>query len=331
MPSRVIKQAVGWAVFHAIRTLDRVLPVEALRWSLLPWAALRALLPTNCLQWSQDWPGCLGPDPGRHSMPWSQRLRHHLDRVPAFLPDRLGSPRWQERFEIVGLGPLEAARIAGQPVVLAFCHFGPIVLISHCLRARGIPAIPLVAGVARNRPYIHRLKDRRLPFPEVPGALYTDQIREVAAFGASAALLVAVDVRAGRTVDVPLADGWQFRLATGAIRMAAQKRALLLPCTVLSLGSWRFRIEFGRPVPEAFLGPVPDVARAAAHLVTELFPLQQAHPDHCCRELLGSFRQGTSPLRDSEALAAAGENSPDAALLVSETRSPNHSTAPTGL
>ena len=329
MPYRQIKQAIGYGVFHAIRTLDWLLPVEALRLALLPWAALRALLPTHCLQRSQNWPGCLGPDPGRGSRPWSQRLRHHLDRVPAFLPDRLGSPRWRERFEIAGLGPLEAARTAGQPVVLAFCHFGPIVLISHCLRARGIPTIPLVAGVARNRPYIHRLKDRLLPFPEVPGALYSDQIREVATLGAGAALLVAVDVRAGRTVDVPLAGGWQFRLATGAIRMAAQKRALLLPCTVLSLGPWKFRIELGRPVPEAFLGPVPDVARAAAHLVAELFPMQQAHPDHCGQELLESFRRGTSSLQSPEALAAAGVSPPDAAPPVSGTRSPNHSTAPT--
>lgn len=288
----MIKQAISFGVFHAIRFLDRLLPVAALRWALFPWAALRALLPTSCLQPSREWPVCLGPDPGCHPRPWSQRLRHHLDRVPAFLPDRLGSPQWRERFEIAGLGPLEAARMAGQPVVLAFCHFGPIGLISHGLRARGIPATPLVAGEARSRPFIHRLKDRYLPFPEAPGALYLDQIREAATLGSTTALLVAVDVRADRTVDVPLADGWQFRVATGAIRMAAKKRALLLPCTVLSIGPWRFRIELGRPVPEAFLGPVPDVSQAAAHLVAELFPLQKAYSDHWCRELLESLRHG---------------------------------------
>jgi hypothetical protein len=195
--------------------------------------------------------------------------------------------------------------MAGQPVVLAFCHFGPFVLISHCLRARGIPATPLVAGVARNRSFIHRLKDRYLPFPEVPGALYLDQIREAATLEARTALVVAVDVRAGRTVDVPLSDDWQFRFATGAIRMAAQKRALLLPCTVLSVGPWRFRIELGRPVPEAFLGPVPDVPRAAAHLVSELFPLQKAYSDHWCRELLESLRQRSSLMSGPEALDTA--------------------------
>lgn len=313
----MIKQAIGFGVFHAIRFLDLVLPVAVLRWALFPWAALRALLPTPCLQPSREWPMCLGPDPGCHPRPWSQRVRHHLDRVPAFLPDRLGSPRWRERFEFTGIGPLEAARMAGQPVVLAFCHFGPIVLISHCLRARGIPATPLVAGEARNRPLIHRLKDRYLPFPEVPGALYLDQIREAAALGTTTALLVALDVRADRTVDVPLADGWQFRVATGAIRMAARKRALLVPCTVLSVGPWRFRIELGRPVPEAFLGPVPDVSRAATHLVSELFPLQKAYSDHWCRELLESLRKPTSSMSGLDAPAAAGgEGRPDTAPSV---------------
>ncbi|MBN8246868.1 MAG: hypothetical protein J0L84_05425 [Verrucomicrobia bacterium] len=282
-------------MFHVIRWLDRWLPVAMLRWVLLPWAGLRALLPTDCLRWNCGWPACLGPGPGRRAWPWYLSVRHHLDRVPAFLPDRLGGPRWRGRCEFTGLDSLEAARAAGRPVVVAFCHFGPFGLLSHWLRARGFPAIPLVAGVARNRPYLHRLKDRCLPFPEVPGALYTDQIREVAALGGSTALLVALDVRAARTVNVPLPDGWQVRVATGAIRMAAQKQALLLPCTVLSLGHWRFRIVVGRPVPEAFLGAVPDVARAAAHLVSELFPLQQAHPDQCCRELIGSFSLALPP------------------------------------
>ncbi|MBL9175273.1 MAG: hypothetical protein JNL10_17165 [Verrucomicrobiales bacterium] len=316
----MLKQAVGFGVFYTVRTLDRLLPVEALRWILLPWAGARALLPTNSLRWTRDWPRCLGPDRRNRFRSWSQSLRHHLDRVPAFLPDRLGLPRWRERFEITGLGPLESARAAGRPVVLAFCHFGPIVLISHCLRAQGIPAIPLVAGVARNRPYIHRLKDRHLPFPEIPGALYTDQLREVASLGARAVLLVAVDVRAGRTVDVPLTDGWQFRLATGAIRMAAQKRAVLIPCTQLSLGSWRFRIELGRPVPEASLGPVPDVSRAAAHLVSELFPALQAHPDHCGREVFGSLLQNPPSPADPDSPTASDVRSKPTVDAIPGTR-----------
>lgn len=303
--TRAIKQAVGWVVFHGIRTLDRLLPVDFLRWVLIPWATLRALFPTYCMERGADWPGCLGPDPGNRL--GSRRIRHHLDRILAFLPDRLDEPGWRARCEIVGLGSLETARRDGRPVVLAFCHFGPFVLISHWLRAIGFPVIPLVGGIARKRQFIHRLKDRCLPFPEIPGALYTDQMREVATLGSSAALLVALDVRATRWVEVPVVEGWTFRVATGAIRMAAQKRALLIPCTVLSVGPWRFRIEIGRPVPDAFLGAVPDVARAAAHLVAELFPLQKAHPDHCYRELLGSLRPVASPVREpSETPAPVG-------------------------
>lgn len=309
--SRLIKKWVGFGVFHTIRMLDRLLPVEGLRWALLPWAGLRALLPTRSVTWTRNWPECLGSKPERHPGVWSERLRHHFDRVLAFLPDRLHQPRWRDRFEIAGLDPLEAARAAGRPVILAFCHFGPFVLIPNFLRARGIPALPLIAGAARNRPYMHRLKDRHLPFPNVPGALYTDQIREVVGLGTQAVLMMAVDVRVGRTVDVPLADGWKFRFATGAIRIAARKRAVLLPCTVLNLGSWRFRMEIGRPVPEEFLGPIPDVPRAAAHLVSELFPFHQAHPGHCCREVFGSLRKNDPSPPDPDAFPAPESNPAD--------------------
>ena len=322
--SHLLKKWVGFGVFHAIRMLDRLLSVDALRWTLLPWAGLRALLPTRSVRWTRSWPGCLGTKPKRHPGAWSQRLRHHFDRVLAFLPDRLNQPRWRDRFEITGLDTLEAARAAGRPVILAFCHFGPFVLIPNFLRARGIPAVPLIAGAARNRPYIQRLKDRHLPFPNVPGALYTDQMREVVVLGTEAVLMMAVDVRVGRTVDVPLSDGWKFRMATGAIRMAARKRAVLLPCAALNLGPWRFRLEIGRPVPGEFLGPIPDVPRAPAHLVSELFPLQQAHPDHCCREVFGSRRKDAPPAPDPDMLPAQGTNPADVAVSLSPSPAPSH-------
>lgn len=294
MPA-ALRRIVGFATFHVLRILDDWVPLGLLRGVLLPWAALRGLFPTPSLRGKHPWPRCLGSDPGRRSISWRQSIRHHMDRLPAFLPDRLSEPRWRDRCEVAGLERLEAARRAGRPVVLGFCHFGPFGLIASWLRARGYPTIPLVAGMARNRPYHHRLRDRCMPFPEVPGALYTDQLREVTELGSNASLLVALDVRAGRTVTVPVTEGWAFCLATGAIRIAAQKQGLLLPCSMVSLGGWRFRLVLGRPVPEEFLGPVPDLERAAAHLVAELFPFHQAHPDQCRRELIGSFREAPIP------------------------------------
>jgi len=183
-----------------------------------------------------------------------------------------------------------AARRSGRPTILAFCHFGPMVLMALWLRAHGLPASTLVAGKARARSRVKRLKDRVVPFPEIPVAIYTDQLREAIDLIAHTTLLVAVDVQAGKLIDLPVAPGWTFRMATGAIRLAAQYEASLIPCVIWEEEPWRFRFELGDPVPPEFLRGRPDLMRAGQHLLREFMPHLQRHPEQCFRELLHSFQ-----------------------------------------
>jgi hypothetical protein len=83
---------------------------------------------------------------------------------------------------------------------------------------------------------------------------------------------------------------YNFRLATGAIRLAARHGACLFPGSIRDEGRWRFSFELGRPVPAEFLTDTPDLISAGKHLVSELLPHFRAHPEQCSKMVLECFR-----------------------------------------
>ena len=70
--------------------------------------------------------------------------------------------------------------------------------------------------------------------------------------GAGQRLLIMVDVDRGKQIHVPF-ENHSFRMATGAIRLAALTGAELIPCVIVETGSWKFAIYFGTPsAPKLF-------------------------------------------------------------------------------
>ena len=109
---------------------------------------------------------------------------------------------------------------------------------------------------------------------------------------AGGTVLVALDVRAVQQhVEIPVGeDGEIFHMAAGALRLASRHGAALLPCNVVLWGRWRFRIELGEPVPREFLNGTPDFLAAGQHLVAQMLPAWQRHPEQCHDRLLECIR-----------------------------------------
>ena len=111
-------------------------------------------------------------------------------------------------------------------------------------------------------------------------------IRQV--LGPGRQLLVMIDVDRGIQFHVPF-ENRLFRMATGAIRLAAMAEADLIPCLITELASWRFVIHFGTPVPRHYLGKSPDMQAVGAHLLREFSKIITRYPEQCKSTLLSAL------------------------------------------
>lgn len=261
-------------IIFGIRSLERLLPANVLYWTLKPFALAPPTEQTSVPDYFQGMkPGGKRPRVNPHSP---------MNNAIEFLAGRFASPKWRRRCQMNGLGVLQQAGKERRPVVLAFVHLGPCFLLPCWLRSAGVPLTPLRVGKAETRSALNRMKDRLSPFPDIPAVLYLDQLRAVVeVLSAGNVLLIALDHPTGKQIDVPLENGWTFRMAAGAVRLAARYQADLIPCCIIEERGWQFRIEIGRPVPREYLAGKPDMVRAGKHLLTELLPHIQQHPDQC--------------------------------------------------
>ena len=187
----------------------------------------------------------------------------------------------------------------GGPVVLAVLHFGPLVVLRYWLRARGLPIAALVRRNSKDRPLYQRYLDRICDHVGgVPGLRHVfglDELREVSQFLQSRRLLiVAVDGNAvaGNAVKHVLVKGddFHFRMATGALRLAARANADVVPCSIRADQCLGFTIHFGKPVPAAWVGDKCQYGAACNHLWDEFLPVLRDQPEQSAYELLACFQ-----------------------------------------
>lgn len=220
-----------------------------------------------------------------------QRRAFHLNQILDYFPDRLAGPKWKGRCRIEGLGHLQAAQQKQRPVILAFFHFGPYILLRAWLRAAGFPAIVWLNGKSTRRLHIRRLMDRYSPWPEIPPVLYEDGWSEaIKHLRAGHPLLMALDVQRGKQIELPLCEGWTFQMASGAVRLAINNDAELIPCNLTDEGGWRYRLRLGKPVPPEYLASEKDWFRAGKHLLDEMLPDFHAHPEQCLPSFVRSLK-----------------------------------------
>jgi lauroyl/myristoyl acyltransferase len=289
------KSACGLLFFDFIRALERVLPVRGLYLVLKPYAFARAWLNTAFKPPSTaPLPDFLSASRTRRAARQA-RMNGYLNRLLDFFPERLAADKWKNHCRIGGLAHWERAKQNGRPVVLAFCHSQNYFLLRTWPRAAGIPVAALEGGESENRSRLKKLGDRMRLFPEIPNAFQLDQLREAGQFlAAGNVLMVALDHAAGKQVRVPFCDGWNFQMATGAVRLAARHQAELIPACIIDEGGWRFRIELGRPVPAELLAAKDGWSRAGKHLLDEMRPHFQDHPEQCSKKMLGCLERNSA-------------------------------------
>jgi lauroyl/myristoyl acyltransferase len=184
-----------------------------------------------------------------------------------------------------GSGDLIQLRDQGRRLVLASLHFGPVETLPYWLRANGI-VVTTLRGKAHPWKRLKRRQYALSPPTDVPVFLTVNHLPRVRqSLGPGGRLLVMVDVNRGKQVYVPF-DDHLFRMATGAIRLAASADAELIPCLILESAPWHFTLHFGTPVPRTYLGRSPDVRAAAAHLLSEFLKVVTLCPEQCGRRLL---------------------------------------------
>jgi len=307
-----IKDAAGLCFISIFRWLERHLTPRTFYSLLRPVFLVRSTL-NNAFKKTTPAPAV--PDflrtPRTIKTRILQRTNIYLNGTVENFPDRLAGSKWMANCQFEGLAHLQEAQRNGRPVVLAYCHFGPYYLVHFWLRTMGFPVGALVGGNSAMRTHLARFQDRFVPLPEVPVTMYLDQLRELAEFLAAGNLLyMAIDAPTGKQMVVPFCDGWDFQMATGAIRFAIRHQAELIPCSITDEGSWRYRISLGRPVLREHLTAKADWSCAGKHLLGEMLPLFQARPDQCCDAMTRCLirKAGDTSPDCSRALWSAGGN-----------------------
>ena len=280
--------------FYAIRSCERMFPPPTLYRLLVPVAALRAVFKKR--REALPLPAVIGTGsvvPGTNKS-WQN---YYMNRTLGFFPKRLAAAEWLNRCSFSGLDRLREVQQSGRPAVIVVCHFGPVYLLRLWLQAAGIRAATLVTGPTGKRAHLDRLKDRETLFPDFPRVFYPHHLRAVKKFlAAGNVLIIAVDKNSGNQVAVPVDDHFNFHMATGALRLAAHSAAVLFPCNIFDAGCWRFQVQLGCPVPEAFLSESRDFVPAGKHLLAGLLPGFRAHPEQCSPMVFDSFRPANANL-----------------------------------
>jgi lauroyl/myristoyl acyltransferase len=303
------KLVAAWVGFYFLRLCERMLPTNLLslllRFPSTGWGLMQ-VRPRELLEYWRRFPESWRPKPGRFFL-WQSLGRYRAQPLYVW-PDRLCKTRWLNRCRLEGRSDLIRPGRGDRAVVLASLHFGPFETLPYWLRAHGIVTTmirgPIPDSLGRLTSYQHSLS----PPSDVPVFRFVSELAPLPTFSRIDQLLspgrhvlVTVDVNRGIQFCVPFEDRL-FRMATGAIRLAAMADAELIPCLICDTGSWRFAIHFGDPVPGAYLRDPPDLQAAGTHLLEEFSKVITRYPAQCRPRLLSALSH--LPKSDAAELSA---------------------------
>jgi lauroyl/myristoyl acyltransferase len=263
-----------------MRALERVLPQVIL--NILSWPSAVIWNATERGKQHEvrvDWyrfPAPWRPNRLRYTLTQNLALTH--SRFVYLWTDRLHQKRWLKHCHFRGHYDLQAFRESPRPIIFVTLHFGPLQVLPVWLRAQNIPVTMLV-GPAEPRQRLRQRFSRMSEPANIPLLLPVGEICHIRSFlGPHRRLLISMDVNRGKQVVVEH-SGYSFRLASGALRMAAVSGADVVPCLItFEKGAWNIGVHFGAPVPREYLGRTPDIEAAASHLIGEFLPVVTSYP-----------------------------------------------------
>lgn len=282
-----------WVGFFLVRFAERILPLRILSFLLWPAAAIWGTIEFRkrrraIAAWRRL--ADVMPGPSRVKVWFWHAIGAHHARCAYLFPDRLGEPRWLRRCDVSGATDLTELQQSKGRIVFASLHFAAFDTLPYLLRAHGLPVTTLVGRTASR----HRLKECQYalsPPADLPVVLSVSEMVNLRqALAGVRHLLVMMDVDRGRQIELAW-EGAVYRLATGAIRIAAASDAELIPCLTTVEPGWKFRLHFGKPVPRCYLHPVPNLEAAALHLLRELLTIVRQAPAQSGHRLLSCIRR----------------------------------------
>ncbi len=263
-----------------MRLLERVLPQTVLSILLWPAAVIwntterhkRREVRADWYRFPPEW------RPDRFLFSLTQNLRLTHSRFIYLWVECTIKKRWLKHCRLRGQVDLDKFRHSPRPIIFVTLHFGPLQVLPVWLRAHGIPVTMLV-GPAEPRQCLRERFSKRVVGAEIPLLLPVTEIGRVPEFiKPHRRLGVSIDVERGKQVVVRQGN-YSFRLATGALRLAALSGGEVIPCLItFERGAWNVGLHFGAPVPEEYLGPTPDLNAAASHIMGEFLPIITSHP-----------------------------------------------------
>jgi hypothetical protein len=290
--------------FYFRRWCERLVPPSVLSVLLWPAAAVWDLLqlrPRKLIDCWRRFPESWRP------RRWRFFLRQSLGLYHAQLsPDHLCTSRGLSRCRLESGTDLIGLRDGDQGAVLASLHYGPYEVAPFWLRAHGIVTAMIRDAAAEPSDSLTSYRYAFSPPVDVPVFLSVDELAPLPRFahvrtilGPGRRLLVMVDVDRGMQLQVPFEGRW-FRMATGAIRLAAMADADLIPCLIRETTTWKFSIHFGEPVPRDYFGSSPDLQAIGRHLLNEFSKVITRYPEQCRSTLLSAISpRPVNGVRDS--------------------------------
>lgn len=226
---------------------------------------------------------------------WSARVAMCMARFLRYWPERLGQPRWARRCHFVGLERLQAILAEGRPVVLATLHYGNLTELSAWLRSRGIGAAFLVGRHFKHAypSELGLLADSVNGLEGVPRVFGNEHqglwnalefLRQP-----NRVLVVAMEGVTKRDVIVQ-EQGYELRMAPGALFLAAMAKAAVIPCLISVRRHLNLTIFLGEPLPDEFVTCNELHPLGCERLLKELGRWITPQAEQSEPPLIGSFR-----------------------------------------
>ena len=216
-----------------------------------------------------------------------------LARLLFLWPDRLSRGLWMDRCRCVGLERVERNLALGRPIILATLHFGPVVVLGHWLRARGLPAAGLRDSLSATRPLHWRYIDGLSAVTgcsDGPSVFDRTQLRSVHNhLRAGRILIMTAEGRYHRSNRVHR-EGLAFEMSTGPFRLAAATGAIIIPCLIAAGPRMTFTIHIGEPVPENLVIGAHLHRAGCDHLLGEFLQVVGRHPGQSHALLIDHLR-----------------------------------------
>ena len=206
------------------------------------------------------------------------------------LYDLLDREDMAKHFQIMGKKPQDYPR--DRPLIVVFLHAGGFGIIRALERSRGMAAASYGAlpKIVTKLEKVFRRGDHRYQLEGIPHYLMPGAPRELVKFVKPGRMLcIAADGLFDQWTQAIDSGGVPLHLNDGAVKLAIQSGAVLIPVWVDQKGAFDFHISYGDAVPDSLLQRKDETAPALEYLARQFWQHAKASPEALTWTTLGAI------------------------------------------